>query len=74
LTLNEKLLNLIQRIEKLYYNYSVCDNNCEYDKINITNWIVSCTCSPLLDIDSKIENPHLNKKHLVIVNVLLSIL
>ena len=29
---NNEFLNLEERINNLYVNYSICDNNCEYEK------------------------------------------
>jgi hypothetical protein len=37
-----KSLKLQERIEKLYLNYSICDINCEYDKVNIKKRTISC--------------------------------
>ena len=50
-------MNLEDRIEKIYANYSICDNNCEYVKIDNQNNTASCICFSLLNIESKIEEP-----------------
>ena len=62
--LNDEFLNLSKRIELLYINYSMCDNNCEYDKVNIKKRSISCNCTSLLSIESKIENPTFKQKEL----------
>ena len=61
---NGKDLNLGDRIEKLYLNYSECDINCQYDKTNIQKRIISCNCTSLLNIESKIEEPTFKQKYL----------
>ena len=41
---NNSDIILQDRISDIYQNYSLCDNNCEYNKINLTTKTVSCTC------------------------------
>jgi hypothetical protein len=36
---------LTDRVNHIYQNYSLCEINCEYDKINLTDKIVTCQCS-----------------------------
>ena len=62
--LNGKNLNLQERIKKLFLNYSVCDINCIYDKTNIQKKTISCNCTSLLNIESKIEEPKFKQKTL----------
>ena len=61
ITINNEFLNLEKRINILYINYFICDNNCEYEKINIKKLTISCISS-LLRIESKTESLHSNKK------------
>ena len=35
---------LEDRVNDIYQNYSVCDSNCTYEKINTTTNIISCNC------------------------------
>ena len=60
--INDKFLNLEERIKLLYINYSICDFNCEYDKINIDNKTISCNCTSLIGIESNIEEPKFKQK------------
>ena len=41
----------------IYQNYSLCDNECEYDKINIENMTVVCSCSVKTEINTKVSEP-----------------
>ena len=41
---NNSDIILQDRISDIYQNYSLCDNNCEYNKLNLTTKTVSCTC------------------------------
>ena len=57
-------MNLEERINDIYVNYSICDNNCEYEKININKLTISCICTSLLSIESKTETPAFKQKDL----------
>ena len=50
---------LKDRISDIYENYSVCENNCKYEKVNLTQNIVSCKCTVKTYVDSVIEPPSL---------------
>ena len=60
-------MNLEDRIKKIYVNYSICDNNCEYARINNQNNTASCICFSLLNIESKIEEPKFKQKTLTYI-------
>ena len=49
------------RIKDIYQNYSVCEDNCNYIRINLTENIVSCKCSVKFDIASENKPPKLAK-------------
>jgi hypothetical protein len=50
---NNSDMILKDRRTNIYQNYSLCDNNCEYDRINISSMIISCNCEVKKDIDTK---------------------
>ena len=50
---------LKDRVSDIYQNYSVCENNCKYNKINLTDNIVSCNCSVKINADTEFEKPKL---------------
>ena len=50
---NNSDMTLKDRRSNIYQNYSLCDNNCEYDRINISSMIISCNCEIKKDIDTK---------------------
>jgi len=54
---SEKSIDVIlnDRIVNIYQNYSICDNNCQYEKIDLTSMIISCKCKIKTSINSKIE-------------------
>ena len=49
------------RIKDIYQNYSICEDNCNYIGINLTENTVSCECSVKIDIASKNKPPKLAK-------------
>ena len=53
---NDADIILIDRVNEIYQNYSVCESNCEYDKINLTENLVTCQCSIKTSADIK-EKP-----------------
>ena len=46
---------LKDRVSDIYQNFSLCDNNCEYDEVNIENMTVTCFCRVKTEIDTNIE-------------------
>ena len=55
---------LKDRVTDIYQNFSLCDNNCDYDKIDIQNMTITCTCSIKTEISTKVDPP-------VFVNILM---
>ena len=52
---------LKDRILDIYQNYSLCDNECEYDKINIENMTVIFSCEVKTEINTEVKEPKLSK-------------
>ena len=50
---------LKDRILDIYQNYSLCDNGCEYDNIDIENMTVSCSCPIKINITTEVSEPAL---------------
>ena len=50
---------LQDRILDIYQNYSLCDNGCEYDNIDIENMTVSCSCPIKINITTEVAEPAL---------------
>ena len=48
---------LKDRVLDIYQNYSVCDNGCTYDKIDIESMSVTCSCQVKTEIDMEISEP-----------------
>ena len=48
---------LKDRVLDIYQNYSLCDNECEYDKINIENMTVVCSCSVKTEVNTQVSEP-----------------
>ena len=48
---------LKDRILDIYQNYSLCDNNCEYELINITDMIVTCSCQIKTEMNFEVTKP-----------------
>ena len=46
---------LNDRVSEIYQNYSVCENNCHYNKINFTEEIVSCNCFIKTSVDTEYQ-------------------
>ena len=51
---NNSDIILKDRILDLYQNFSMCDENCKYDKINLESKIITCKCSVKTKIQSSI--------------------
>ena len=54
---NNSDMILKDRISDIYQNYSKCDNNCEYKKIDLNSNLITCNCSIKLEINKGIEPP-----------------
>ena len=52
---------LKDRLSDIYENYSVCDNNCEYNGINYSKNTINCICDVKTIFNSNSEPPHLNQ-------------
>jgi len=48
---------LKDRILDIYQNYSVCDNGCTYEKIDIESMSVTCSCEVKTEIDMEVSEP-----------------
>ena len=44
---------LKDRINDIYQNYSMCEDNCEFKGINLTTMVVSCSCNVKTSIDTE---------------------
>ena len=53
-------LILRDRISDIYENYSLCEENCEYEEINTTTGKIYCNCQVKTEIDTDIEIPKLS--------------
>ena len=52
---------LKDRVSDIYQNYSLCDNGCNYDTIDIENMTVSCTCKVKKEISLDVTEPALSE-------------
>ena len=52
---------LDDRVSDIYQNFSICENNCDYNKINLTENTVSCKCSIKTSVDVEVKPPKLDK-------------
>ena len=48
---------LKDRVSDLFQNYSLCDNGCEYDEIDIANMSVTCSCPIKTEINTEVSEP-----------------
>ena len=46
---------LEDRVKDIYQNYSICDNNCQYDAINLETKLVECSCEVKSNVRSEEE-------------------
>ena len=46
---------LNDRIEDIYQNYSMCDNNCNYNKIDLKSMTITCKCGTKKAVNSQLE-------------------
>ena len=61
---NNSDMILRDRISDIYQNFSVCDNNCEYNRINISSMTITCNCKIKLNVDTKKEELKFDKIYL----------
>ena len=54
---NQTDLILGDRVEDIYQNFSLCDSNCEYMKINLTTMKVYCECQVKTEISTEVSEP-----------------
>ena len=52
-------ITLNDRVNEIYENYSLCENNCQYEKINLTENMVTCNCSVKINPNPIVEPPNL---------------
>ena len=52
---NDTDIILEDRLKDIYQNYSICDDNCKYDKINIQTNMIECSCNVKTNISSNNE-------------------
>ncbi len=52
---------LNDRVSDIYQNFSICENNCNYNKINLTESLVSCKCSIKTSVKSEVHPPKLDR-------------
>ena len=52
---NNSDLILKDRILYIYQNFSKCDENCEYEKIDLDSLIITCKCSIKTEVESEIK-------------------
>ena len=55
---SDMILN--DRVADIYHNYSVCEDNCNYNKINLTENTVSCKCSIKTTVEVEVTPPKLD--------------
>ena len=48
---------LKDRVLDIYQNYSLCDNGCEYEEIDLDNMSVACSCQIKTEINTEISPP-----------------
>ena len=48
---------LKDRLLDIYQNYSLCEYGCEYDKIDIENMSVVCSCQVKTEINTELSPP-----------------
>ena len=64
---NNSDMILKDRISDIYQNYSKCDDNCEYKKIDLNSNLITCNCKVKSKINKEIEPPRLESILLDIV-------
>jgi hypothetical protein len=51
---------LKDRISDIYQNFSKCDDNCDYKKIDLNSKMITCTCKIKPEIKKETESPRLD--------------
>ena len=46
---------LKDRISNIYQNYSLCDDNCKYEKFDLESLLITCKCSAKNKIETEIK-------------------
>ena len=54
-TENDTDISLEDRRNEIYQNLSLCESNCDYDNINLTEYTVTCSCSVKTEIKTTIN-------------------
>ena len=57
---NNSDMILKDRIFDIYQNYSICEKNCEYNKIDLIEYIASCKCDVKTKVETKRDPPKLD--------------
>ena len=52
---NNSDMILKDRISIIYQNYSICDDNCDYEKFNLETLLITCKCSVKNKIETEIK-------------------
>ena len=52
---------LKDRVSDIYQNFSLCDNGCEYNEIDMDNLSVTCSCQVKAEIETKVLQPAFGK-------------
>ena len=60
-TISNSDLILKDRVSDIYQNYSLCDNGCDYDNVNLKNMTVSCICQVKDEINMEVKEPVLSE-------------
>ena len=58
---NNSDIILRDRILNIYQNYSKCDENCEYEKIDLDSKIITCKCTIKNEVSHELKSPSLDK-------------
>ena len=51
-------IQLNDRLTDIYQNYSLCENNCQFNSINLTRNTASCNCSVKTYSKNEVEKPN----------------
>ena len=63
---NNSDIILKDRIEDIYENYTVCESNCKYNGINISESIITCECTVKTNIDTNVNVKKLELNEIII--------
>ena len=64
---------LKDRVFDFYQNYSLCDNGCEYEQIDIENMSVICSCKIKTEINTEASSPEFGEIIIIHLNILMSV-